>query len=352
MAELMASYKSPLVTFKKGDQVTGKITKLTRNEIRVDIQAKAEAIVLEKDRKILQSLMTLLHVGDEVTVSILSPEAENGLPVVSLRRFVDNKSWDSLAALQKKQELVTVTVTDLTKGGYIVVTDAGTSGFLPNSHMSFRSNQQVAVGQKLQVSILELHRKENKIIFSQKSAVDAEEFVKVAKSYSSGQKISAPITSITAFGLFLSLPTTLATGEVLNLDGLIHISEIAWEKVNDLQEMFSVGQLVEAVVTGVDGDSKRVNLSIKRLSADPFEDIKKKYPVDTKVTGTVTAVDENGVAVAIAAGVTALIKKEKVPPSTTYTVGQEITVTVTEIDTRRHRVILSPVLKEKPLMYR
>ena len=101
-----------------------------------------------------------------------------------------------------------------------------------------------------------------------------------------------------------------------------------------------------------DNEGRRVNLSLKRLTADPFEKLMEEYPVDKKITGTVSKVEEAGVSVALSDSIEGLIRKEKIPPTTKYTVGQEITATVAEFDKRRHKIILVPVLLDKPLMYR
>ncbi|CAN5147137.1 hypothetical protein BH11PAT1_BH11PAT1_4300 [soil metagenome] len=345
MAELMATYTSPFVALKRGEDVKGKITKINKSEIRADINAKAEAIVLEKDHGLLQNLLTQINVGDELTFTVLTPENENGQPVVSLRRFIENRTWDGLTETQKNQEQLTVTVTDVTKGGYLVTTETGTSGFLPNSHVSFMQQEKVQPGQKIKVSVLELNRKENKMLFSQKSTITGEEFKKLANKLPVGQKLTGVITHVASFGLFISLSEA-------TLEGFVHISEVSWEKVEDLTDLYTVGQEIEAVVIRHDMEGKRIDLSVKRLTEDPFGEVMKQYPVEKKVSGKVTGQDNNGVHLDLGEGVSALIKKEKVPAGTTYTTGQEISVTVSEHDAKRHRLLVTPVLLEKPLMYR
>lgn len=345
MAELMSSYKSPFVTLKRGEEVSGTITKINKADIRADINAKAEAIVLEKDRNLLQSLLAHIKVGDEVTATVLTPENESGVPVVSLRKYIETKTWGELTSLQEKQEQMMVTVTEVTKGGYLVTTEQGVNGFLPNSHVSFMQQEKITPGKKIQVSVLELNRKDNKILFSQKSQMTAEEFSKLAAKFTVGEKVTGVITHVAAFGMFISLSDA-------TLEGFVHISEVSWDKVEELQDDYSVGQEIEAIVTGNDSDAKRIDLSIKRLTADPFEDIMKQYPLESKVAAIVSGEDSNGVLVRLNETVQGIIKKEKVPAGTTYTPGQEVTLTVTEHDTKRHRVILTPVLLEKPLMYR
>src|SRR3989344_3404159 len=125
MADLLDSHKSSFVSIKKGDNVPGTITKLTASEILVDVGAKTEAVVLEKDKNILHALLASLKVGDSVDVSILNPESDQGNPVVSLRRFMDEKVWGVLEKTRNDQVKLDVTVTDITKGGFLVTTPDG-----------------------------------------------------------------------------------------------------------------------------------------------------------------------------------------------------------------------------------
>jgi small subunit ribosomal protein S1 len=218
---------------------------------------------------------------------------------------------------------------------------------LPNSHIA--GGEQLVHGKKMKVRVLELSRKENKIVFSQKTTISANDFESAAKQVKEGEKIEATITNITPFGMFVTVPVP---EKDMTLDGLIHISEVAWEKVDDLNQLFSAGQKVEAAVIGFDKDARRVDLSIKRLIQDPFEKMIEKYPAEKKVTAAVIKIDDNGVYLDLEEGIEALIRKDKIPPTVTYKEGQSVTVTIAEVDRRRHRITLLPVLKEKPLMYR
>ena len=353
MAQLMAKHQDKIVTLKKGESIKGKITKLTNNDIIVDLGAKTEAMVLEKDRRIHRSIMAMFKVGDTVEVNVLNPESESGHPVVSLRRFMGDIAWKKLEELQKSKESIEATLTDIAKAGYMVATDFGISGFLPHSHTTFSQQNDVTPGQRIKVSVLELSRTDNKIIFSQKATLTEETFSAILKQFKVGQKTKVTITNITSFGLFVSLPFSQDKDkESVNVEGFIHISEIAWDKVNDLSGMFTVGQEIEAVVTRFDSETRRVNLSVKRLTDDPFEELMKAFPVDKKVSGTVTKVDENGVTLMLTDDVEGIIRKEKIPPTTTYTVGQTVTVTVSDHDKKRHKISLTPVLLEKPIGYR
>lgn len=353
MAKLLAAYKSPFVSLVRGEQVEGIITKLSKQEILVDVKAKSEALAIEKDKRMHRLLMDTLHVGDKVMATVINPESEAGIPLVSLRKFVEAKSWAFLDDAQKNHKNIQVTVTDVTKGGYVVVTDGGLSGFLPHSHTTFQQ-QQLTVGKSLSVSVLEINRTDNKMIFSQKTAVSPKDFIELSKQFPVGQKISAIIANIAVFGIFVTLPVK---GENMpngleNLDGLIHISEIAWDKTNDINEKYAVGDEVEAVVIKHDIDGRRIDLSIKRLTDDPFEETAKRFTPDKKVSGAVKELVSGAVHIDLGDGVEGIIRKEKVPVNSTYTVGQSVSATVSEVDSRRHKIYLTPVLKEKPIGYR
>lgn len=348
MAELMKKTQSSVVTLHKSEAMSGTITKLTPSEVLVDIQGKTEAVVLEKDKKILRNILTLFHVGDKVTVSVLNPESETGNPVVSLRRHIEEILWSKLKKQQEANELLEVVVEEATRGGFIVTTANGLTGFLPSSQTSHAKDQGM-LGQKINVFLLDLDRQDHKIIFSQKPNLTEKDFEKLASGIKVGDKIEGVVTTITPFGIFVSLPA-LETDRTI--DGLIHISEISWERTADIGSLFTVGQKVEAVVIRLDKTAKRADLSIKRLESDPFEEIAKKYEVDQQVEGEVTKILASGIALNLGDGVEGFIRKEKIPPTVSYEVGSTVTATVSEIDNKRHRIVLTPVLKEKPIGYR
>lgn len=351
MAQLLAKHKDSFTSVKKGETLKGTLTKLTSSEILVDIGAKSEAFVLEKDKRILRYILSLFKSGDKVEVSVLNPESESGQPVVSLRRYLGNLSWKKLEELDKSKDQIEVTVTDTSKAGYLVSTDFGITGFLPQSHIS-SGQQDIKPGVKVKVSVLELNREDNKIIFTQKTVISEDEFKNAIGQFETGKKISVEINNVTPVGIFVTLPAKKTEKKSTTLEGFIHVSEISWEKVEDPTELYTQGQKIEAVITKSDPETRRINLSMKRLSKDPFEALMEEYPVDKKVTGTVTSVDENGVTVAVAEGVEGVIKKDKIPPGTSYTEGQQINATVSEHDKKRHKISLTPVLLEKPIGYR
>jgi ribosomal protein S1 len=348
MADLLKAAETKFVKVSKGEVLDGVVTKLTSSEILVDIGAKTEAVVLEKDKKILRSLLSSLKLGDRVNVYVLNAESDMGNPVVSLRHFNDNRVWERLEDLQKKKEQLDAFVDDSTKGGYLVSTRDGISGFLPNSQAVFLENAGNLVGKTIKVSVIELNRASKKVIFSQKAGVGSEDFEKAVKSLTRGEKISTTISNIAPFGIF----TLIKTKDNLVVEGFVHISEVSWEKLITIPDTFKQGDVLEAQIVNLDKDSQRVNLSLKQLSKDPFEEKLKSYLVDQKVTGTVSKVLSSGVLVNLSQGIEGFIKKDKIPPTIKLNEGSSINATVSEIDTKKHRVILVPVLTEKPIGYR
>jgi small subunit ribosomal protein S1 len=350
MAKLLAAHQNKFVTLKKGESAKATLTKLTTSEILVDAGAKTEALVLERDKRIVQTILSTFKVGDKVEVNVLNPESESGQPIVSLRRYLGNIAWEKLEELQKKSEQVEVTIKDATKAGYLADTAFGVSGFLPQSHTTF-SADGLKPGQQTMVTVLELNRKDNKVIFSQKKTMSAEDFTKLSKQFKVGDKVTVTVTNVTPFGVFVSLPLPKAEGD---LEGFIHISETSWDKVDDITGTYTPGQTLEAVLTKFDSETRRVSLSIKRLTADPFEELMEKYPVDKKVSGTVVRVEEDGVVLTLNGdeSVEGVIKKDKIAMGTTYTVGQTVNLTISDYDKRKHRILVAPILLEKPMGYR
>lgn len=344
MADLLKSAKTSFVLLRKGENLEGTITKLEPSEILVDIGAKTEAQVLEKDKSNLRTLLSILKVGDKVTISVLNPESDFGNPVVSLRRFLDRKLWDKVEVLAKDKKPQEVTINEETRGGFVVATSDGVRGFLPNSH-AFGS---LKLGQKTNAVLLEFDKEQHKIIFSQRKIADSEEFVRAQKTIKIGQKITSTISSIAPFGIFVSVPTS----EENFVEGFIHISEISWEKLETIPDDFKIGEKLEGIVLGFDKKSSRVNLSIKRLTTDPYKEKLKSYAPDKKVKGKVLRVSSSGVEIELEEGVAGFIKKEKIPVDSKFEEGMEISATVVSVDEKNHKVMLTPYLTKKTIGYR
>ena len=343
MAELLASAKTPFVSLSKGSIVNGIITKIGSSGILVDIGSKAEAVVLEKDNRLLSVILSNLKVGDSVQVSILNPESDNGNSVVSLRHYISDFVWNKLEEKKKNGNPLKAVITGETRGGFLVDAEFGISGFLPNSQTQIGNK----IGDKLDVFVLDFQRSEHRVIFSQRPVIDSKEFERLSSRLKAGIKVKAVIANIASFGLFVTLDI-----DDKIVDGFIHISEISWEKVDNLGERFKIGDKIEAIVIGFDNSIRRVNLSLRLLTNDPFEKTaEEKFLPDTRIKAKVSKIITQGVVFDLG-NLEGMIKKVSIPIGTTYKVGDDVDVMVSKIDKKKRKIMLVPVLSEKPMGYR
>jgi len=343
MAELMARQTDSFKTLQKGDKVKGKVIKLTPQEILLDIGYKSHALVIEYDKQKLDSLLSIINLGDEVTASVISPEAEEGFPVVSLRRMLDEKVYGKLEDLYKGQKAFDITVLDVTRGGYFVTTDDGIRGFLPNSQViedNFKPNDKVSV------QMIEFDKDKKRVIFSQKATKYQTDIEVLRKLVKPKEKINATVTTVTPYGIYVEFDKDKNL-----IEGFIHISEVSSERVEGLMDKFKTGQKVEANVIEIDSSNNRVNLSLKAVAAGEFELVKGKYPLEKSVKGKVSKSSNRGVEVDLG-DAKGFIQSTKIPSGTTLEEGSDIEGEVIGYDDRSKRIILSPVLKTKFIGYR
>lgn len=341
----MARGTQPINPLKKGDMVEGTVKKLTPKEILLDIGYKSDALVIEFDKSNLENLLSFLKVGDKVTASVISPESEEGFPVVSLRRTLDDLVYKKFDDLYKSQGTLRVKIVDFTKGGYFAEAEGGTKGFVPNSQMI---DENDVVGKDVEVKVIEFDRARKRIIFSQKATSYTTDPGEMEKYIKRGATVEGKVTSITPYGLYI----VINPKEGVSIEGFIHISEVSYSRVSNLEQLFKKDQEVKAEVIEFDKESRRVNLSIKRSEKDNFEEQVKNYKKDQKVKGKVTDVKARGVTVELEPGVMGFIQSSKIPTHTTYNVGDMIEAEVSEIDQKRRHVLLTPVLTAIPMGYR
>lgn len=345
MAELMARAGDGLAVLKKGQIIEGTIKKLTPREVLMDIDGKADALVIEYDRQNMENLMAFLKVGDRVSASVISPESEDGFPVVSLRRTLDDIIFKKFDEIVKNEESFEVEVTESTRGGFYVSTAEGVKGFLPASQVTDNAD---LVGQKIKVKILEFDRPKKKVVFSQKAVTFTMSAAAIGKYLKNGTVVDAEVTAVTPYGLYV-----LITPEKdIKIEGFVHISEIAYERVEDLTSKFKRGEKIKAAVLEVDSNNRRVNLSIKKTKKDAFVDVRTKYKAEDKVAATVLDVKSRGITLEVEEGIRGFIASDKVPSGTTYKAGDKVSAVIVDFDDRRRVINLSPVLKAVPVGYR
>ncbi len=346
MAELMANQGNKFQTLQKGQLIEGTIKKLTAKEILMDIGAKGDALVIEYDKQNLENLLTLLKEGDRVSASVISPESEEGFPVVSLRRMLDDIIYGKFENFSKNDEAFEVDVAEATRGGYYAGTNEGIKGFLPNSQVVNDTGD--LVGKKIKVKILEFDRAKKRVVFSQKALDYVMNPEQIGKHVKRDDIVDATVTSIAPYGLFVAIKPS----DGVLIEGFVHISEVAFERVENLNSGFKSGDKIKAQVIEVDNANKRVNLSIKKTLKDSFLEVKDKFKLEDKIKGKIVETKSRGVMVDLGDGIMGMIPSDKIPSGTTYTNGDSVSVEVVQIDEKRRVVVLSPILSAIPIGYR
>jgi small subunit ribosomal protein S1 len=350
MDDLLASHEESVKQLAAGEMVTGSVLSLRKHEVLIDLGAQGVGYVPRREVGFSRALKE----GDEVTASVVDAELDNGYSLLSLRKAAKDRGWEEVAARMEAGEIIEVSPYDANRGGLLVEFE-GVRGFLPVSQLSAEHYPRVGssdkdeilqrlnglVGQTLKVRILDSDRKANKLIFSEKEAVKeglAERFEKLKV----GDKVSGVVTGVVDFGVFVN---------VEGIEGLVHISEISWERVNNPSDYVKVGQTIEAKIISIDKD--RLSLSIKQLTKDPWLDEVEQFKAGDKVEGTVTRITPFGAFVQISPAVEALVHISElgdgndVDPEKVFTLNERKNFTVLDIDKDSRKISLSLADKKK-----
>lgn len=355
MEELLSMTGYNLKGFKKGDSVEGSVTRVSAREVLVDVGGKAEGVVMDRELEVYKDLLLSLQIGDTVTAQIVVPENDRGQAVLSLRKFVTEKRWALLSEKEAAGESVDVIVREPVRGG-LLVEYGGIRGYIPNSQIDGGMQKQLDKmnGRRMQVKIVEVDKEGNRLVFSQRAVAEAEAFAKqkdLLASIEEGSTVQATITTVVPFGAFAKF--TVTKDEVDHeVEGLIHISEIAWEKVDDASQYIKAGDVIKVKVITLEKESGKINLSIKQLLPDPWEHVLDMFEKDSQITGTVSKVTPIGIFVTLSPGVEGLIHISKLSPGQEPKEGEEIQCIVENVEPEKRKISLSMALTEKPIMYR
>jgi small subunit ribosomal protein S1 len=274
---------------KIGDVIKGIIINASRNEVRLDIDGVKSGVVRGRELYNESDEYGSLKNGDTVEATLIELENENGEMELSFRYAGQQKAWDNLRELMASQEVIPVKVTDANKGGLIAKVGHIT-GFLPVSQLIPEHYPRVEggdknkileflkklTGQELKVKVIDANEKEDKLIISEKAAWEESQEKAVSK-FKAGEKITGKITAVTDFGAFVEF------GD--KMEGLVHISELAWQRIDNPRDFVKVGQEVKAEIINIEGT--KIFLSIKKLQKDPWAEVAKKYKPGDKVKGVV-----------------------------------------------------------------
>lgn len=287
-----------------GDTIEGKVINVSSNEIYLDLTPYGTGVVMGKEIK--DGLGTgKLKLGDIVTATIIDLENEDDYIELSIREASYEKAWDDVESKRDTQDKVATKILGANKGGLLVEVN-GISGFLPVSQLSNKNYPRVEdgdknkilallkklIGQELEVRILDADRESEKLIVSEKAA-QSEKDREVISNLNTGDTISGEVSGVVDFGAFIKFSLVGEDNKSeRKLEGLVHISELAWQLIEDPRTIVKVGDKVEAKIIGIDGD--KISLSIRALQKDPWSEIEKKYKVGDIAKGTVNRINHFG----------------------------------------------------------
>ena len=342
MEDLLKEDQNSIRALAHGDIVDGVVVRVDPDEVLVDIGAKSEGIISNRELAARGEQPVSLNPGDEVKVYIIQPEDERGNVVLSLRKARAEGIWQAVAQKESEGEILDAEVREQNKGG-LIVNIMGLRGFLPSSQVArqFSGNLMELVGTKIPVKILEVNRKRNRLIVSQRAAQDedrARQREELFEKLKVSDVVTGKVSGITSYGAFVNLG---------GADGLIHISELSWDRINNVSDVLNVGDEVRVKVIKLDAELSRISLSLRQMSDDPWETIEQRFPPGKAVQGIVTKTKKYGAFLQIADGVEGLLHISELSwdhverTEDVLKVGDEVEVMVLSADKVRRRISLS-----------
>ncbi len=342
MDELLASVNIPQL--KAGDVVEGVITSVRKHEVWVDLGPSGVGVVMRREIGHSQKL----EEGQTVTTSVVDPELDEGYALLSMRRAAKDRGWEELQRVFESEEIIEVVPYDANRGGLLIELE-GIRGFLPVSQLSAGHYPRVSgadkdeilqklsslVNKSLRVRILDVSRKDNKLIFSEKEAIKDDMQARLSE-LKVGDVVEGVITGVIDFGAFVNVD---------GIEGLIHISEISWERVEDPRNYVKTGETVKAKIIAIDKD--RLSLSLKQMTEDPWLQEVKAFNKGDVVEGKVTRITPFGAFVQLSPAVEALVHvsemggEDNVNPEEIFRLNEKKQFKVLDIDTEARKIALS-----------
>ncbi|MES2970956.1 MAG: S1 RNA-binding domain-containing protein [Patescibacteria group bacterium] len=342
MDELLES--SEINQLKTGDVIEGVVSTVHKHEVWIDLGANGVGVVMRREIGHGQQL----EEGQKIMTSVVDPEMDEGHALLSMRRAVKDRGWDELQALFDKQEIIDISPYDANRGGLLVELE-GIRGFLPVSQLAAGHYPRVSgadkdeilqklnqlTNQTIRARILDISRKDNKLIFSEKEAVKDDMQARFSE-LKVDDSVEGVVTGVIDFGAFINVD---------GIEGLIHISEISWERVEDPRDYVKTGQTVKAKIIAIDKD--RLSLSLKQMSEDPWLSEVKVFKKGDVVEGKVTRITPFGAFVQLSPAVEALVhvsemsKEEGIDPEKIFQLNETKKFKVLDIDAEGRKIALS-----------
>lgn len=349
MAELLAGAKNRVQQFTKGQRVMGKLLSKTPTVLIFDVGGKSEGIVKEKGYTDAKEFIEGLKIGDSVQVTVLVPETRDGITILALKDAMKDISWDKLEKAKKSKEAVPVMGKGIGPAGF-VVDCLGVEGFIPMSQLGKETsgNAQNLVGKYFKAKVMEVDKKNNKLVLSEKEVSEAGDIKLAQKARSKvkeGEVYDGVVTTVAPFGAFVKIKIGKA-----EIEGLVHVSELSYTKVAMPSDVVKEGDEVKVrVLAARDG---KLALSIKQALKDPWGEVENKFKLESKIVGKVVRISDFGVFVELEPGVEGLIHITKIPPTHKLSIGQEVKCTIEEINVKDKRIALGLVLTTAPVGYK
>jgi small subunit ribosomal protein S1 len=341
--KVVPNYAATMVSFDEGDVVKGKVVRIDKDEVLVDIGYKSEGVIPSTELSIRKSVdpSEEVELGEELDALVLTKEDAEGRLVLSKKRARFEKAWRRIEAAAESGEPVEGSVIEVVKGGLIL--DLGVRGFLPASLVDIRRvhNLDEFLGQTLECKVIELNRSRNNVVLSRRAVLEEERKEvreQILGRLQPGQVVEGKISNIVDFGAFVDLD---------GIDGLVHISELSWSHVNHPSEVVSIGDTVRIKVLDIDRDRQRISLGLKQTQEDPWQRVISTHRPGDVLEGTVTKVVAFGAFVEILAGVEGLVHISELAdhhvenPSEVVEPDAKLNVKILEIDEERRRLSLS-----------
>jgi len=340
---LVPDYDATMTLFSEGDIVTGKVVRIDKDEVLVDIGYKSEGVIPQNELSIRKSVDPddEVEMGEVVDALVMQKEDQDGRLILSKKRARFEKAWKRIEGAFESGTPVTGTVIEVVKGGLIL--DLGVRGFLPASLVDIRRVQDLGeyVGKELLCRVIEMNRNRNNVVLSRRAVLEEERREirqKIIDELQVGEVVEGTISNIVDFGAFVDLD---------GIDGLIHISELSWTHINHPSEVLQVNEKVKVKVLDIDRDRQRISLGLKQTQEDPWTRIVAEHQVGDIVEGRVTKLVAFGAFVEIYAGIEGLVHISELAnrhverPDEIVQVGETIAVKIIEIDSDRRRLSLS-----------
>ena len=336
--EMETYFNQSLGRFKASQVIIGKVIAISKGLVTVDVGFKSEGMISLSE---FPESGKNLQVEDEVEVFMEKVEDNDGNVVLSKEKANKIKIWDDLVKNYEADEIIQGTVIAKAKGG--VTVDIGLKAFLPGSQIDLRPirNLEKLIGEKFDMKIIKMNKKRGNIVLSRRILLEEQRKqirTGTLEKMDEGNLIEGIIKNITEYGVFIDLG---------GIDGLLHITDMSWGRVNHPSEMFSIGDKVTVVVLKYDKDKERVSLGLKQTSPDPWVDVDSKFPVDTKIKGKVVSVTDYGVFVELEKGIEGLVHISEMSwsrhvkhPSKIVAIGDEVEALVLTLDKEKKRISL------------